>query len=281
MTLPSRLAGLLRIAALSCLGMINAVGASELPPLKLGIMPFNSPLALIKTHQPLTAHLEKVLGRKIVVHTSVDYFTHVNALLAGDFDIAITGPHFAAMAASRKMEPLVRYTAELNPLLVVLKESSIRTPADLRGKTIAMPSRLALISIAGTKWLQDNGLEPGRDFRIVEYQSHGASVAALTSKQADAAFSANTALRQMPEDIKARLRTQSSELSAPHVTTLAHQRLGNTEIARIRSALASFPATEAGQAFFVETGYLGYKPVSKADLERLQPFVSLTLQMMR
>ncbi|WP_081700084.1 phosphate/phosphite/phosphonate ABC transporter substrate-binding protein [Azonexus hydrophilus] len=281
MTLPSRLAGLLRIAVLSCLGMINAVNAGELPPLKLGIMPFNSPLALIKTHQPLTAHLERSLGRKVVVFTSTDYFTHINQLLAGDFDLAITGPHFGAMAANRDMQLLFRYAIELQPVFVVRGDGPIISAEALRGKTIALSSRLSISSIGGIKWLQDKGFVLNRDFRIVEFSSHGAAVAAVIAGTADAAITTHTPLRQIPEDLRARTRLLDTDIHVPHVMTLAHRRLGSANLERVRRAFATFPETPEGKAFFIETGYKAYIPVSQSDLDSLQEFIEPTRQMMR
>lgn len=274
------LLGLLSFVALCLTGMAEAQ-TSDQPPLKLGIMPFNSPLALIKTHQPLIEHLEKALGRKITLYTSTDYFTHINELLAGDFDLAITGPHFAAIASQRGMKPLFRYAADINPLLVVAKDSQHHKPADLKGKTVAIPSRLSITAITGIKWLQDNGLVLDRDYRLIEFHSHGAAVAAVTGGQANGAFSADSALRQMPEDIQGRLRVLATDARAPHVTTLAHNRLGEKLIDQVRQALRTFPNTPPGQRFFNDTGYQGYRPVSEADLERLQGFVDLTLRVMR
>lgn len=281
MTLPSRLAGLLRIAVLSCLGMINAVNAGELPPLKLGIMPFNSPLALIKTHQPLTAHLERSLGRKVVVFTSTDYFTHINQLLAGDFDLAITGPHFGAMAANRDMQLLFRYAIELQPVFVVRGDGPIISAEALRGKTIALSSRLSISSIGGIKWLQDKGFVLNRNFRIVEFSSHGAAVAAVIAGTADAAITTHTPLRQIPEDLRARTRLLDTDIHVPHVMTLAHRRLGSANLERVRRAFATFPETPEGKAFFIETGYKAYIPVSQSDLDSLQEFIEPTRQMMR
>lgn len=272
---------LLRIVVLSCLTLATTAGASELPPLKLGIMPFNSPLALIKTHQPLTTHLERSLGRKIIVFTSPDYFTHVNQLLAGDFDLAITGPHFGAMAAQRDMQLLFRYATDLQPVFVVRQGDVIDGAQGLRGKTIALSSRLSISSIGGVKWLHDNGLNPNRDFRVVEYNSHGAAVAAVVAGVADAAITTHTPLRQIPEDLRARVRVLSSDLRVPHVMTLAHRRLGNADIERVRRAIATFPDTPEGKTFMIETGYQGYTPVAQGDLDRLQAFIDLTRQMMR
>ena len=281
MPVMSRLFGFLRIVALSCLGLGASASATEMPPLKLGIMPFNSPLALIRTHQPLTAHLEHSLGRKVVVYTSPDYFTHINQLLAGDFDIAITGPHFGAMAANRNMQLLFRYAIDLQPVFVVRQDAAIASAEALRGKKIALSSRLSISSIGGVKWLQDRGFILNRDFQVIEYSSHGAAVAAVVAGEADAAITTHTPLRQVPEDIRARVRLLASDIRVPHVMTLVHRRLGNADIERVRQAIAAFPATPGGQEFLRETGYQAYVPVSQGDLDSLQSFIELTLQMMR
>lgn len=276
-----RFPGRLGAVALLCLLACSRAAFAEAAPLRLGIMPFNSTLALLKTHQPLIAHLERSLGRRVVVHSAADYFTHINQLLAGDYDLAITGPHFGAMAAERGMRLLFRYTAELRLLVVVRNNAAIERASDLRGRRLALPSRLSVASLGGVRWLAENGLQPGRDFRMIEYSSHGAAVAAVAAGEADAAITAHTPLRQVPEDILAQTRVLASNVSVPHVMTLAHERLGAAEIDRIRGALAAFPATAAGQAFFRDTAYRGYVEVSAADLAELRPFVALTVNMMR
>jgi phosphonate transport system substrate-binding protein len=254
---------------------------AEAPPIKLGIMPFNSTLALIRTHQSLTAHLEKSLGRKVQVLTSQDYFTHINQVMAGDFDLLITGPHFGAMAAEKAYLPLFRYSADLQPSFVVRKDSTIKEIADVRGKRLGMPHRLAVISSGGIKWLDERGLRLNRDYQSVEYPSHGASIAAVASGEVDMALSAATAWQQTQEGIRGKTQLLATDIRLPHVMTLAHRRLPKNEIARIRQALLSFGDTPAGQAFFRDTGYHGYREISAADLEQLRPFIELTVKMMR
>jgi len=270
----------LLVPLLLALFVSRAFGA-ETAPLKLGIMPFNSTLALIRVHQPLAAHLEQALGRKIQIQGSTDYFTHVNQLLAGDFDLAITGPHFSIMASEKGYLPLVRYAADLRPSFVVREDSTIKGAADLRGKRLGMPNRLAVISTAGVKWLDEQGIRINQDYRTVEYSSHGAAVAAVSAGEVDVALSANTAWAQVPESIRARTRLLPLDIRMPHVMTLAHTRLPKAEIERVRKALRSFGDTPAGQTFFRDTGYQGYAEITKADLEKLRPFTELTVKMMR
>ncbi len=270
----------LLIPFLFTLMTVHAFGA-ELAPLKLGIMPFNSTLALIRVHQPLAAHLEKSLGRKVQILGSTDYFTHVNQLLSGDFDLAITGPHFAVMASEKGYLPLVRYAADLRPSFVVRDDSTIKGAADLRGKRLGMPNRLAVISTAGVKWLDEQGVRINQDYRVVEYASHGAAVAAVAAGEVDVTLAAITAWGQVPESIRSKTRLLPLDIRMPHVMTLAHTRLTKADVERVREALHSFGKTPAGETFFRETGYQGYTEITKADLDKLRPYIDLTVKMMR
>ena len=256
--------------------------AAEPPPYRLGIMPFNSAMTLIRTHQPLAAHLERELGRKVNIFTASDYFAFINQLLAGDFDLAIAGPHFGAMAQERGQHALLlRYRTPLQPVFVVRTQSPIRHLEDLRGRSLALSSRLSISSIGGVKWLQDRQFVLGRDYQLTEYSSHGAAVAAVAIGEQDVAVTTHTPLRQIPEDIRARVRVLPLDIQMPHLMTLAHHRLGSAEIARVRQALQHFEQTPAGERFFRDTGYQGYAEITAADLRQLQPFVDLTVQMMR
>lgn len=268
-------------AVCGLLPFAGAVGAPALPPLKLGIMPFNSTLALIKTHQPLTQYLEASLGRRISVFTSTDYFTYINELLDGHFDLAIAGPHFGIMAKDRGMVILARYQADLQSVFVVRADSPIKHPDELRGKRLVLSSRMSMSSMGGVKWLQESGLELGRDYQLFERSTHGAAIAAVAVKEFDAAITTYTPLKQIPEDVRAAIRVLPVDIHAPHLMTLANTKLGAPMIERARQALRSFSSTVPGREFFAETGYQGYVDVTAADATALKPFVALTVEMMR
>lgn len=272
---------LILAAALFGLLWTNNAITQEQPPLKLGIMPFNSTLALIKTHQPLSRYLETQLGRRVVIYTSVDYFTFVNELLDGHFDLAIAGPHFGSMAQERGSVLLFRYQADLQPVFVIRADSKFKNLEDLRGKRIGLSSRLSISSIGGVKWLQDSGLKLDKDFQLVEHSTHGAAIAAVAVGELDAALTTYTPLNQIPDDVRAKIRVLPLNIHVPHLMTLAHSRLGLQEIERIRLALRKFPDTPEGREFFQDTGYLGYVGISPTDIQSLKPYVELTVEMMR
>jgi phosphonate transport system substrate-binding protein len=265
----------------ACLGLASAQNVPQAAaPLKLGIMPFNSALALIKTHQPLRQHLQASLGRPVDIFTSTDYFTFLNEMLDGRFDLAIAGPHFGSMAIERGWVPLFRYKAVLQPLFVVRPGSGINRLEDLRGKRIGLSSRLSISSIGGVKWLQDHGLQLDKDYQLFERSTHGAAVAAVAVGELDAALTTHTPLKQIPEDVRAKVTILPLDIAVPHLMTLANPRLGKQEVQKIKQALMSFSATSGtGADFFRDTGYLGYEEVSTADMRALKPYVDLTLRM--
>ena len=262
------------------IGGCGLAGAQNALPLKLGIMPFNSALALIKTHQPLRLHLQSSLGRPVDIFTSTDYVTFLNEMLDGHFDLAIAGPHFGSMAIERGWVPLFRYKAVLQPLFVVRAGAGIHTLEDLRGKRIGLSSRLSISSIGGVKWLQDHGLHLDKDYQLFERSTHGAAIAAVAVGDLDAALTTYTPLKQIPEDVRAKVTILPLDISVPHLMTLANPRLGKQEIQKLKQALERFSApTGAGVDFFRDTGYLGYEEVTTADIRVLKPYVTLTLRM--
>jgi phosphonate transport system substrate-binding protein len=267
------------LLSLACL-LANHAARADSTALRLGIMPFNSTLALIRTHQPLRQHLQQALGRPIEIYTSADYAAFNRDSLAGQYDLLITGPHFGVMCLDSGYEALAHYKARLQPIFVVARGAGINSYDKLRGKRIGLSNRLSVSSIVGLQWLAEKGMQANKDFMVLEKTTHGAAIAGVAVGDLDAALTTFTPLKQVPEDIRAKVTEIATDISVPHLMTLAHSRLGDTTIDKIRAALVSFQATPDGQAFFKETGYIGYEPVTQADIKRLKPYVPIVKGMM-
>lgn len=257
--------------------LAGRTGAQE-PPLRMAVHPYNSTLALVSAHRPLQKYLEDTLERRVEFYTAASFDAFVSSLLAGEYDIAISPPHFAMLALEKGLyEPLVHYRTRLDPLLVVRKDSPIRDVADFAGKRIAMADRTAFIRIVTTQWLADAGLQGGRDYTVLERPTHGASIAATAFGEADAGLATSTALKQVPADIQARVRILPTGYRFPHLFTLASRRLGDGAIARLKTALLALtPAHPEGRMFFDKTGFGGYEAIGAEELASLRPFVGPT-----
>jgi phosphonate transport system substrate-binding protein len=254
---------------------------AEPAPSSLGIMPFNSTLALIRTHQPLRQHLQQALGRPVEIYTSADYDTFQRDSLAGNFDILVTGPHFAVMCIEAGYIPLVRYNTTLQPIFVLNNNSSIKDVNDFKDKRIGLPNRLSVSAIGGLRWLHEKGLTADQDFFVLEKATHGAAIAGVALNDLDAALTTYTPLKQVPQDIREQIRVLPTEIEVPHLMTLAHQRLGEARIEHIRQALLSFPATPEGADFFNKTGYRGYLPVDQASVNALRSYIPVVRGLMQ
>lgn len=270
------------VGFLLCLGSLLAVlpaSGREPAPLRLAVHPYASTLALINTHRPLAEHLSASLGQKVEFYTAPNFEAFIDTLMSGGYDIAISPPHFAVMAMEKSYVPLVHYQSKLEPLLVVRADSPLRKPSDFRGKRIAMADKTAFIRIVAVKWLADNGLVAGRDYEIVERPSHGATVAATAAGEADAGLATDSALRQLPSDLQQKVRSINTGLRFPHLFTMAHRRLGDPLIARINSALLTFPETAEGRQFMERSGFLGYQKISDEEVRVMKPYVEMYRQM--
>jgi phosphonate transport system substrate-binding protein len=247
-------------------------------PLRMGIHPYNSTLALIGTHRPLVRYVEKILGRPVEFITAPNFDAYLKALLAGEYDLVIAPPHFAVLARQKDHEVLYQYKSRLEPLLTVLTESPLRGPADFRGKKIAMADPTALIRLAAVKWLESNGLRAGRDYQIVDAPTHGTAVAATVQGEVDAGLTTTSGLAQIPPDVRAKVRTVRTGIKLPHLVTLAHRRVGDADIVRLRAALMALPATPEGEEFFTRMPVQGYEPFTAEDARAMQPYIDLLTQ---
>jgi phosphonate transport system substrate-binding protein len=269
---------------LACLYVIGAAlsapaARADPLPLRLAVHPYASTLALVTTYRSVQQYLAKALGRPVEFYTAPNFDGFVDSLMAGEYDIAISPPHFAMMAMATHYVPLLHYQTRLEPLLVVPIDSPIHSGKDFRGKRIAMADRSAFIRLVTVKWLADRGLTADKDYRIVERPNHGAAISAAVMGEVDAGLATITALRQLPLDVQHKVRTIGTGLRFPHLFTLANRRLGTAEIERLRKALRAFPETAEGRRFMEKSAFGGYEDISQEEIDSLRPYVDLYRQL--
>lgn len=248
---------------------------AEEAPLRVGLLPFTNTLKLMRLYAPLKDHLEAALGRPVVMGTDPDYLAHYRAVHDGAYDLMITGPHFGADGiAAGKFLPLFRYDAELRPILVVRKESGITSPEGLRGRAVALSSRLSVSSIGGLRWLTESGLHADEDVAIVTSPTHTTAMMAVALGDVDGALTTYTPLQQLAPDIRERLAVLESPLSSPHLFTMVAAGEPAASRAAIRAALLSFQETERGRAFFRDSGYTGFVPLGAEDVAAMDGIIA-------
>ncbi|HVI52954.1 MAG TPA: phosphate/phosphite/phosphonate ABC transporter substrate-binding protein [Candidatus Sulfotelmatobacter sp.] len=254
--------------------------AVEAPPLRVALLPTNPPLSLLRLYDPFRQFLSHRLQRPVELYTARNFRTALDDIRRGDFDVLVTAPHFGVIAVDAGYVPLARYKVELRPLIVVLKGSSLTEAAQLRGKKVLTANRLTAMSVVTEHWLESQyGLVAGRDYQLIDAQSHGTAIRAVGMGDADACVSSVSALQQVPEDVRARVTFFEAGIAVPHQFTLAHPRLGERRIAELRQLMMDFNDTREGKAFFAAGGFQGYSSLTAKDIEDARPYADKVAKM--
>ena len=248
-------------------------------PLRLAVHPYASTLALINTYRPLQQYLTTALGRPVEFYTAPSFEGFVDTLMAGGYDIVISPPHFAVLAMEKYYVPLVRYQTRLEPLLVVRADSPLHKGEDFRGKRIAMADRTAFIRLVAVKWLADHGARGG-----TRLQDRGAADSRrLGIGRGDGRSGRGPCHHYGLEAIAGGCAAAGAydrhRTALPHLFTLAHRRLGEAQIARLKQALLAFPDTEGGRQFMEEGGSRATRRSRPTNLRSLKPYVELYRRM--
>ena len=244
-------------------------------PLTIGIVPFLSTRNLLATYQPLAHSLEARLQQPVQILTAPDFAAFFERLAGGDYDLAIAPPHYARLAVKELgYRTLLLHTAPIHGVLVTARQHPLTGADDLRGKTIAIADRSALVVILGAAVLGDLGLREDRDFRFVEAPSHASALHSAVSGKAAAALVTRTALELAPLELQRDAIVWRELARIPGLHYIAPNRLPEFRHKAIKSALLAFERSAEGRVFFEKTKTEGFREPTAADnalLDRALP----------
>lgn len=129
--------------ALTFLALLSAAAAAETPArLRIGLLPGESALTVIRVNEPLRAYLEHRLGMPVDLVVGTDYAATGEALRFGRIDVAYLGPVSYVLGRDQAaIEPFAKsmhsHGATFTAVVITASDSHIATLADLRGKEVA------------------------------------------------------------------------------------------------------------------------------------------------
>lgn len=142
---------------------------------------------LQQNYQTFRTVLGEVLEKKIELFPVDNYIEAAVALQSGQLKLALTGPsEYVIMRARTNAVPIIAITRpDYHSIILVRANSEIKSPAQLKGKTIAMWKIGATGGhLSPIKILLDAGLNPQSDFKISMLERKG--LQALKKDQVDA-----------------------------------------------------------------------------------------------
>ena len=191
MKTPSRVLSLLR-AVLACTLLAVGAVATAQQVLRVTAIPDESPTELARKAAPLVKYLSARLGMKVEFTPVTDYAAAVETLVNRKVDLAWFGGFTFVQANLRsggKVTPLVqREEDEKFRSVFITADPSIRTLADLKGKTFAFGSQSSTSGhLMPRSFLLQAGIDPDKALSRVAFSgAHDATIAAVASGKVQA-----------------------------------------------------------------------------------------------
>lgn len=255
--------------------LISSLNAKEF---RIGVFPYTNALEIAKIYKPFSKFLSEKLNQNVEIYTSKTYEQFFTDVQNKEFDLIITAPHLGSLHIKNGFIPIYRYNTELKPVFVVLKDSNINKISDLKNCKIALSSKLSISSMGGIKALLDSGLQNEKDFTLVQSKSHTSAIKSVELREVDAAITTYTPIKQIMDetDIKDKIRVIESNISMPHLFTVANSDLSVLQISELKKFLKDFEESEEGKEFFKSSGYVGYVEISQSDINKITPLLDET-----
>ncbi|HEY9199505.1 MAG TPA: phosphate/phosphite/phosphonate ABC transporter substrate-binding protein [Gammaproteobacteria bacterium] len=266
--------GLLLFRCLVLLPLIHAVGVSAgEPPLSLGVVPVESPVSLLKRYAGLRDQLASSAGRPVVVETAPDNIEFVRRCAQGRYDIVLTGPHLALLAAESGHYQ-VRLVAQppLTAQVVIARNGTTRTLADLSGRRVAIPPQHSLIALVGRHYLGEQGLTGAQEPAWRVYHTHNAAVQAVLAGEADAAV-VNSYTYARLRNTGMALRSLGGSATLPGLAVLFAERMPAAQRDALVEGLLGLSASPLGRERLATAGMEGFSRATSEDFEPARKYL--------
>ena len=213
---------------------------------------------------PVLARLEKETGYTFTLQLSPNIPQFEEGVLAGKADFVYMNPYHEVMAKKAQgYEPLVRNNNLLTGILVVRKDSSIKSVKELDGQEIAFPAPNAF---GASLWMRTLLVEKEKiTIKPVYVKTHSNAFRNVVVGKMIACGAINNTLAEESEEVRGVLRVLLETPGVPPHPLSAHPRVPRTARQAVMKAWLEMANDAAGQELL--KGVQMPKPV-RADYAR-------------
>ncbi|MEJ2107440.1 MAG: phosphate/phosphite/phosphonate ABC transporter substrate-binding protein [Acidiferrobacteraceae bacterium] len=232
----------------------------------LGVFPYLPPRDLEKVFAPMAADLGKTVHRHIVLRSSTTYARFSKHLEKQEYDIAFIQPFdYIHMADRYGYLPLATRSEKLTAIVVARTDSPLRSVADLRGKRMALPPKMAAVSRLMRAFLKEHGLVPDQDIQLSYHRSHVACMRQILIREADVCGTAAPALRFFEHKMKVKLKTIAASRPIPHTLFAINPRVPKSDRDALRERIVGWAKTEEGRQLLARGRLSPFIPIRDSD----------------
>lgn len=240
-------------------------GASVLAaPLSVGITPLKTASKLAEDWSPLIAEVGKRAGVELVFRTAANVPAFGGRLAQGEYDIAYMNPyHYALYSAKPGYRAFAREQGRpLTGVIIVRKDSAIRTLSDLARRTVIFPTPLAFAaSLLTQAELQRQGIP----IQARYVQSHDSVLHGVASGSFDAGGTIAKILESADPAIASALRSLAQTEQYQSHPFAAHPRVDPATLARIQAGFLSLQRDAAGRRLLHNVAFKGMELANDSD----------------
>ncbi len=237
-------------------------------PLRITLAPFLSPAALLAAFRPLREHLQRELQRPVEMGTAKDFRTLAEETQRGEHPVVQLPAHLARLAMVDWRHALVAAPAERVTVLVLVKAGGpVRTPADLKGRTVGMLDAMSLTATVGRRWLLEQGL--AAETTVQALPSVNSGLFALDRGEVQAVVAGDTQLATLPPNTPRGEAVLAAITDIPAPIYVASPSLPAAELAALRAAMMRFVPDPARPHTAANSALRGIEPERLAQLDGL------------
>ena len=230
----------------------QATVQAETPVYSLAIVPQYTPLVIYRNWYPLIGEIEKEMGVRIEIKTYKSFEQFIKVLQKGEADFSYLSPYHLLLARKKQNYiPLLRDSdKQLVGLVIVPKDSQLKTINDLQGKTIAFPSPNAFAaSLYLRAWLTE---KVGIDFTPRYVGTHGNVYRNVVHNFVSAGGGVNSTLASQPEPLRQALRVLYEIPGVAAHPLAVHERVPEKVKQAFSRSILKLKKTEMGRQLLTE-----------------------------
>ena len=259
----------------------TAPAAATQPAYRFAVHPLHNPVKLAEAYQPLIDYLNQRLPEaRFELEASRDYQAYEEKFRARSPEFLLPNPwqSIEAMKVGYRVIAMAGDAEDFKGIFIVRKTSGIKTPADLKGKTVSYPSPTALAAcIMPQYFLHQHGIDVNRDItnRYVGSQESSIMNVYLGQSAAGATWPPPWRLFQQdhPEEA-AQLMVIWQTAPLLNNSVMVRDDLPEAIVDQVRAALLALPQTAEGQAILAGMSTARFHVADNADYQKVRDYIA-------
>ncbi len=252
----------------------------------IGVIPEVNLVKQMERFLPLSEYLEKKTGYDIDIKPLSNYGQlyeemrdgNIDAGFFGSFVYGITRARIGVVPVARPVLPGGKST--YTGFLFVRRDTGIKKPADMKGRTIALADPGTAASyLAQREYLEGKGINIDKDMNIIWVGSHEAAIRAVMNHQADIGGAKDTVVARYRKENKLFdtlieiVNETPRKLGFPDNTFAVRKGLEQVKTDALKKAMLQMHSDPEGKKVLFRFGAVRFIPTSDDDFKPLYDIV--------